>query len=292
MFSTLSREAVARATARLADPRTPSSQNLSPAPAPSSPIPASSSPTQNLGMLALRMHPPTSHAQERPEVTPPPRGRKPKKGNEINPSPLRPNVPAAERLRYWSTPYHQQLETSQLESLPPSLRENIRNVVFSGYVDDTKSSYGAGLLRFTQFCDRHDIPETDRMPASYLLLVAFIGEYSGSQSGSAMKNWLSGLKAWHDVCHAPWHGDDRWVELARRTANREGSSFTRPLRPPVTPEHMIALRNSLDISKPRDAAYWAVACVCFGSPRRLAEATVASIASFNAKFNVTRCFAK
>ncbi|KAJ7604314.1 hypothetical protein DFH06DRAFT_1391240 [Mycena polygramma] len=126
------------------------------------------------------------------------------------------------------------------------------------------------------------------MPASHFLLASFISDYVGTVGGGTVKSWMSGIKAWHDINGAPWFGEDRWVELARRTANKEGTAFKREQRGPVTIEHMIALRAALDLTKPFDAAVWAIACAAFWGCRRLGELVVPSAAKFNPKFHATR----
>lgn len=80
---------------------------------------------------------------------------------------------------------------------------------------NTKATYAAGPKRFTQFCDEWGIDEEGRMPASYPLLCAFIAEHKGKQAGGTIRSWLSGLRSWHIINHAPWYGDDEWVHLAR-----------------------------------------------------------------------------
>lgn len=63
-----------------------------------------------------------------------------------------------------------------------------------------RSPRTAGL---SQFCDEHGIREEEWMPASYALLSAFIGTYKGRVAGRTVKGWMSGLRAWHLVNHAP-----------------------------------------------------------------------------------------
>src|SRR5882724_11398824 len=71
----------------------------------------------------------------------------------------------------------------------------------------TSSSYLAGLICFTKFCDNFKIPEQDRMPTSKFLLLMFITIHgSGTVGNSAMKMWLEGLRLWHTINDAPWHG--------------------------------------------------------------------------------------
>jgi hypothetical protein len=55
---------------------------------------------------------------------------------------------------------------------------------------DTRQAYGAGLLRFNQFSNGEGIPEGRRMPASDILLGAFVAEYSGRISSKVVTgNW-------------------------------------------------------------------------------------------------------
>ena len=135
----------------------------------------------------------------------------------------------------------------------------------------TKSTYAAGPLRFTQFCDKWDISEEARMPADYALLCAFIGEYKGLQSGNTIRSWLAGLHSWHIMNHAPWHGDDSWVHLTRTSANKEGAKHKLAPRASVSIEHLSCLRCALDLANPFHAAVWAVALVTFFGCHRLGE---------------------
>lgn len=103
------------------------------------------------------------------------------------------------------------------------------------------STYAVGLLCFTQLCDTSNIPENMCMLAPHYLLAAFLAEHTGKVSGSMVKGWMSGLKVWHDLNGAKWEGEEPWVELARHTANKEGTAFKQDQRNPVTIQHMIAL---------------------------------------------------
>jgi hypothetical protein len=172
--------------------------------------------------------------------------------------------------------------------LPAGEVDNAYAIIFRSYTPNTHESYAAGLKRFTQYCDLHEIPERTQMPAPYYLLAAFIAAHVGQVGGGTVKAWMSGLKVWHDIHTAPWEGLDRWVELARRTANKEGTSFAREQCGPVTIAHMVALRAILNPSKPFDAAVWALATAAFWGCCRLGELTVPSTAEFDPKFHITR----
>ncbi|KAJ7848011.1 hypothetical protein B0H14DRAFT_3453373 [Mycena olivaceomarginata] len=126
------------------------------------------------------------------------------------------------------------------------------------------------------------------MPAPYFLLTAFIANGIGRVSGGTIKSWISGLKAWHDINSAPWQGEKCWAEVARCTANKEGTAFKREQHGLVTLQHFFALRSQLHLQAPFDAAIWAIACTTFWGCRHLGETTVPSLADFNSKFHITR----
>jgi hypothetical protein len=190
-------------------------------------------------------------------------------------------------LRVWSSPFSIERQRTFGNELPADVVNRTYATLLGSYVPGTHDNYAAGLLRFHQFCDRHEISENARMPASHFLLAAFIAEHVGTVGSGTVKSWMSGVKAWHDVNGASWEGDDRWVELARHTANKEGTAFKRDQRGPVTMEHMIALRADMDLNKPFDAALWSCATAAFWGCRRLGELTVPSYTKFDPKFHVT-----
>ena len=200
----------------------------------------------------------------------------------------RPKVAAADRIHSWETPFSKKFKEELEDSLPPELVNTLQSTIYKALAPNTRNSYGAGIRKFSEFCDRFNIPEESRMPASNILLTAFVSEYSGTCSGSCIKNWMSGIKAWHDYNGAPWSGDSRLVHLARSTANKEGKTFSRPQRNPITTEHLRILRSNLNISNPSDAATWAIASCAFWGCRRLGELTIPSRSSFDPKFHMSR----
>ncbi|KAJ7466051.1 hypothetical protein FB451DRAFT_1402456 [Mycena latifolia] len=214
--------------------------------------------------------------------------RKPRAGCEIANNELRPHVAALDRLRTWTSPFGIEHDTDFRKQLPADVVNKTYAALFASFAPETHSNYAAGLLRFHQFCDLHEISERARMPASHTLLAAFISQHVGSVGGGTVKSWMSGIKAWHDINGVPWEGEDRWVELARRTANKQGSTFKRAQRGPVTIQHMIALRASLNLTLPFDAAVWALATAAFWGCRRLGELTVPSFEKFDPKFHAIK----
>ena len=131
------------------------------------------------------------------------RPRKPRPENKIAPSILRPHVRADDRLLHWKAPYASKSLASARTWLPDQCIHRLFEVVLSSIEPRTRKNYGAGLLRFHQFCDRHKISEALRMPASELLLGAFVSDWAGRVSSGTVDNWLAGLRFWHMSNSAP-----------------------------------------------------------------------------------------
>ncbi|KAJ7457695.1 hypothetical protein FB451DRAFT_1508941, partial [Mycena latifolia] len=217
------------------------------------------------------------------------RARRAAKGRELAPSQFRPHVPADRRVLLWTSPFSLEVHAA-LEAAGVSL--NLQRRIFEGLlqaqVAETRESYGAGLLRFHQLCDREDIPESARMPADRYLLAAFVADAIGSCTGGCIRNWLSGLRLWHLFNDAPWHGDEGWLPALKKSADKGGIVFKRPPRGPVTDEHMRALRSSLNLDSPFGAAAWAAACSAYRGCRRLGELLIRSASKFTTMHDTCR----
>ncbi|KIY48920.1 hypothetical protein FISHEDRAFT_42415 [Fistulina hepatica ATCC 64428] len=212
--------------------------------------------------------------------------QRPRSGSSIQASSLRPHVPAADRIHLWTTPHQQAREVT--ESLPPPLLANARSLIYKSFAPATQSTYAAGPLRFTQFCNRWLISESDCMPASPTLLAAFVAEYAGTVSSKAINNWLAGLRAWHIMADAAWSADHDWLRLGRKSATLQGRHHHRAKRAPVSMRHLSALRQSLDLDLSRDACVWAIALTAFFGCRHLGELLPISAARFSPDYVVSR----
>jgi hypothetical protein len=189
----------------------------------------------------------------------------------------------------WKTPYSFHSLRSLSASFAPDLIARWQQVLAASVDEGTHGLYGAGLLRFNHFCDLHNIPERHRMPASEELLSIFISSYgAGHVASGTVSTWLAGLQLWHAFNNAPWHG----AALLSRT--RKGvSKLTPPTshrlpRDPVSFNHMLALRASLDLSNTRDVAIWAAACTAWRDCARLEKLLVDSPSKFTPSRHVTR----
>lgn len=215
--------------------------------------------------------------------------RAPRKGSEIEPNPLRPHVAAIDCIQAWQTPYSIAFDEELKSRFPDLFCENYFKVLNASLDNDTKEAYGSGILRFTQFCDVYKIPEKDRMPASVVLLSAFLSFYAGKVSGSAVKNWMSGIAAWHAMSGAPWYGDQALVTRMKTGVARLAPSSSRcQPRPPASLQHILVLLQFLDLSNPFDIVVAVVAVCAFLACCRLGELTVPSRAGYSDKLHVSR----
>lgn len=214
--------------------------------------------------------------------------RQPTKENQITLSPYRPHVPANQRLLLWTTPHSLLAQQQRDQEVSRRLQTQMFRDLLASVTDDTREGYAAGLLRFTQFCDREVIPESRRMPASEILLGAFISEYSGTCSGKTVRNWMNGLRLWHIYNSADWHGKEGWLPGILKAADKKGAVFKRTPRGPITVDHLRALRTCLDLNQPRHAAIWAAALAAFWGCCRLGELLIKSLRKFSLEHDVTR----
>nr|GAT43217.1 predicted protein [Mycena chlorophos] len=214
------------------------------------------------------------------------KSRRPKLGNAHRPSPLRPQVAARMRLLAWQTPYGAGNIVAH-KHLPPADMAKSRASILASLAPNSQSTYAAGLLRFTQYCDRSNISEHLRMPAQPFLLCCFIADSIGSHGLKSAKNWLNGVAFWHHINLAPWFGDEPCVKKVLRAVDKD-NKFVRPPRGPITLEHLRCIRSNLDLSSPFGAATWALATACFWGCRRLGELTVPTKEGFDPIYHASR----
>ena len=85
-------------------------------------------------------------------------------------SPLHPHVSSPDCFLHWMTPWGLARLHQLSQFLPRDIVAREHIVVVQAVKPNTLSNYGAGLLRFTQFCDHFNIKEALRMPAPEWLL--------------------------------------------------------------------------------------------------------------------------
>ncbi|KAG1719864.1 DNA breaking-rejoining enzyme, partial [Suillus paluster] len=153
---------------------------------------------------------------------------------------------------------------------------------------DTRSNYGAGLLRFTQFCDSINIPEAERMPAADTLVAQFAAAFAGTTSDKTLNNWLAGLQFWHVINGASWQSAPLLHHARRGFAKMVPTSSCRTKRPPVTIDALCILFDHLDLTIAFNVAVCTVALVSFWCCCRLGELLIASPNVFDPLKHVSR----
>ncbi|KAF8950274.1 hypothetical protein BDZ97DRAFT_1688518, partial [Flammula alnicola] len=64
------------------------------------------------------------------------------------------------------------------------------------------------------------VMEEHRGPASESLLLDFLSRYAGVYSGSTLKNYFYGVRAWHILHGLPWVMFDDWMMAALTAVER------------------------------------------------------------------------
>ncbi|KAJ3996296.1 hypothetical protein F5050DRAFT_1819566 [Lentinula boryana] len=174
------------------------------------------------------------------QLPPPlPAPRRPKPGNEIVNNPFRPNVRSIDRLHAWTTPYSQEKRLKDSKNLHPAIYHSAELLWSKGIVDASKSNYAAGLLRFSQFCDRmgdswaHTQGTAQVLQCALGFLVYDNGIYYTAPLGMATH------------LESPWEGEPRTSKAHTDVAPRDSQS------PPNTSTFSTQLWISLHLSTAR-----------------------------------------
>ena len=203
-----------------------------------------------------------------------------------NPSILRPHCRAGDRLMRWTPAEH---PPPQGERTPSEAeRRWVKETMVHAWEEETRTSYGAGLLMWHCFCDSKGVPEEERAPAQQTLVSAFVAHMATAYSGKTIANYLSGVRAWHLLHSIPWALEKKEMEVMLRAAEKlTPASSKRKKRMPYTPAFISAIRQQLDLEQPLDAAVFACLTTCFYASARLGEFTVRTLSTFKPNKHVT-----
>ena len=200
------------------------------------------------------------------------------------PSPLRPHCLARDRIRLWCPANGRSTLDASGLALPINDADLscILAVVGARWELSTKESYGAGLLVYHVWCNLRGVLEGQRCPMDRVLLVAFIAACASTYSGSALRNIVYGIRAWHIVHGQQWSVDNPEVEAVLEGASRLApANSCRMKRAPWTVTMIERVRGHLNLALPLDAAVFACLTSTFWSASRLGEMTVSSLTAFN-----------
>jgi len=226
-----------------------------------------------------------------PPSRPARKGRIAARSKLLKPSTYRPDVPARDRLAQWTSPFGKRSLFGNNTALSLGARKARIHALISSVEPKTIETYASGLLRFHEFCDSEDVGEEERVPATGFLLSAFVAHSLGCIAETTVDNWLAGLMLWHSIQGAEWCGDRALRSVKQAIGKHVPEKSVREERPPVQDRHLTALRDVLDISRPQDAAIWAVALWAYHGCCRLGEAIPQSRGLFNPTRHVTRAAA-
>jgi hypothetical protein len=155
--------------------------------------------------------------------------------------------------------------------------------------ENTRETYGSGLLVYHVFCDANGTPESKRAPDTQSLLSAFVASLAASYSGKTISNYFYGVRAWHILHGVPWRLEKAEMDMMLRAVDKltPDTSKRKPHRP-YTPDFIDALHHHLDLSNSLDAAVYACLTTCFYASARLGEFTVRKLEGFDSSRSISR----
>ena len=179
-----------------------------------------------------------------------------------------PDVPQEERLEKWK-PLFQGLASTRLTQVA---MDRIYEELAQSRLLSTQATYGAGLTGSHAFCDALGILERDRAPILTPLLLHIISCCAGVYSGSTAVNYVSAVKAWHQMHALPWRVNEGQVSAALSAADRMAPPASKhKKRAPVTVEFIEKVAEQLDNTNPLHVAVLACLTTLFWSVSRLGE---------------------
>ncbi|OCH89663.1 DNA breaking-rejoining enzyme [Obba rivulosa] len=227
-------------------------------------------------------------------IRPRPAGKpRPYKANLVpKKSPLRPHCFAQDRLALWKPAAARSVLDQNGRHIPLSDDDlqRILDIMVRAYMPGTLTGFGTGLLIWHVFCDQKGIREEQRAPAPQTLVHSFVATLTGAYSGSAITNYVYGVRAWHILHGIRWDINEDEMATILRAAEREAPpSARRKKRLPYTEEFLTRIREHLDLESPLDAAAWACVTTGFYSLARVGELTTRTLTCFDPNIHVKRC---
>lgn len=166
----------------------------------------------------------------------------------------------------------------------PHFAARVDFIISSAWKDSTLVGYQAGVNRFLSFCALNHIHPTLALPANEFLLCSFAAFEAGSRSSGAIANDMAGIRAWHIMHNAPYHGSIRLSYVIKGAHKNTPAGLKRPPHPPVTTQMLDLLHAHLDPAIPLDAVCLAVGDCALWGQARLGEFLPISQKQFSARF--------
>ena len=109
-------------------------------------------------------------------------------------------------------------------------RDTVSIALNASWAESTRRDYKRGITAYLNWCSSKDVPAERRLPASESLLCEFGASLAGRYSGSAARNILSGVWAWHIFSGAPWEGSVCLQQVLHRVENLRPASSRKAAR--------------------------------------------------------------
>ena len=151
----------------------------------------------------------------------------------------------------------------------------------------TQQSYASGLLRWIEWADTNEVDEQHQLPTNKTLLRCFMADTAGIIGEAGIKNWFSGLAAWHRYHNIPWQGSNAQMNLILTGCWKLAPevSMKEPCLPVMIP-HLYAIHHQMDFCNTYNVACWAIACSVFHGLARLGEVMVPTKSAFTVNRHV------
>ena len=111
------------------------------------------------------------------------------------PSHLRPHCLAKDRLRQWA-PAPLVLGQAGTPGSSGVEQERVKDTMLHAWEEDTRVSYGAGLLMWHCFCDVKGVPESERAPTTQALLSTFVAHLASAYLGKTIAGYINGMRCY------------------------------------------------------------------------------------------------
>lgn len=189
-------------------------------------------------------------------------------------STLREHMRSSRKVRLQPMPYTKPvlppppMPIEQSDVWPACFHESIETALRNAWSDGTIRNYASAIRMFLAFCASHDIPPAQMFPASDYLITAFIASQKASLSSSTIRNYLSGIRAWHISNGFAFSHSDR-LNLISKASRPLANKL--PPRPPVSLEMLQALCSSLKVEDLFDCCVLACATTAFWGLAQLGE---------------------
>ena len=140
---------------------------------------------------------------------------------------------------------------------------------------------------FHIFCDHKGIEEEHRAPVNPTVIASFISTLAGTYSGSTIRNYVYGIRAWHIIHGAEWGVIENEMEALLKAGIKMSLKEARKReKEPWTVEYLTKVCKTLTTDDLKDAVIHACLTTAFWGTARLGEVTVPKLDGFNPSVHI------